>query len=133
MVQAPHQVEEYLIRRGAIPAPCTNTKAEMIALLQACKTINGLMLHLAEDVDFTLLTDSMFCLRFLHGVCTTVSNASVAADLLSHWRRVAHRVHLRHVKSHSGQRHNELVDTKAKLAALSNTPQAVSFMSTNQA
>ena len=125
LVQAAHQVDEYLIRRGGIPALCTNTKAEVMALLQACKTINSLILHLPEDVDFTLLADSIFRLQFLHGVYTAVSNSHVAADLISHWQRVAHRVHPRHVKSHAGQRHNEIVDTQAKLAALSNNPQKV--------
>ena len=50
------------------------------------------------------------------------------AHLLAEWSHVASWVNLRHVKSHSGQHHNELADMRAKLAMLSRRPGVATFM-----
>ena len=72
-----------LIRRGHIPAPCTNTKAELIALQVACDMLYCLRRHLPDpdDVVFTLMTDSQFCLQLMHGACMSSSNVFQVSGL----------------------------------------------------
>ena len=127
VIQPPCSLQ-VLIRRGHIPARCTNTKAELIALQVACDMIRILLPHLHEDQEITLLTDSQFCLQLMHGAFLSSSNALQVSGLMSSWSRVADRTALRHVKSHAGQYHNELADTQAKLALLDPTRRQVTFM-----
>ena len=128
VVIQPPDSSRVLIRRGHIPSPCANTKAELVALQVACDMVRVLLPRLPEDHPITLLTDSQFCFQLMHGACMSTTNALQVSGLTSSWSRIADRTALRHVKSHAGQYHNEVADTHAKLALLDPNRRQVTFM-----
>ena len=128
VVIQPPGADQLLIRRGYIPAPCTNTKAELIALQVACDMIRVLQTRIPEEQAVTLLTDSQFCLQLMYGACVSTSNPLQVSALVTAWSKIADRTSLRHVKSHAGQFHNEVADTQAKLALLDPGRRQVTFM-----
>ena len=126
MIQPP-RADQLLIRRGHIPAPCTNTKAELVALQIACGMIRVLLARISEEQSVAVLTDSQFCLRLMHGACMSTSNPLQVSALVTSWSKIADRTVL-HVKSHAGQFHDEVADTHAKLALLDPSRRQVTFM-----
>ena len=128
VVIQPPGADQLLIRRGYIPSPCTNTKAELIALQVACDMVRVLQSRIPEEHSVTLLTDSQFCLQLMYGACMSTSNPLQVSALVTAWSKIADRTSLRHVKSHTGQFHNEVADTHAKLALLDPGRKQVTFM-----
>ena len=111
----PEERSTLLIRRAYIPAPYTNTKAEIRALAEALIMI-GDLLRQTPLAHVTVLSDSLFCIQVLHGAFSTVSNVAEVAILLNAWNSVREFIELAHVKGHAGEFHNCTADFHAGYA-----------------
>lgn len=90
---------------GAVPAPTTNNRCEMLAVINALKSIK-------HAVRITLRTDSKYVIQVIGG-CKVKANADLAREI----RVLAnlHSVTCEWVKGHSGETNNERCDQMASL------------------
>ena len=68
-------------RRGCIGRPCTNTRAEIRALIAAFRMLR-LLLHRVE-----VLTNSQFCIQLRQGVYQTSTSIGDVSELMVSWAR----------------------------------------------
>ena len=104
-----------IIRRAYVSSPCTNTKAEILALTEAFRMICALQEH-SPLSEVSVMSDSLFCIQLLHGAVSSVANVAEVAALMNSWGRVRDMVSLRHVKGHAGEFHNCMADFHAGYA-----------------
>ena len=61
----PRPESRIIVRRAYVPPPCTNTKAEILALTEAFHTVRALQEH-SPLSEVAVMSDSLFCVQLLH-------------------------------------------------------------------
>ena len=104
------------IRRQGIQGRCTNIRAEIMAVAEACKIIR-MILQQEPSQSFVIWSDSLRVVCMLRGEFETNASLGDVRELLTQWMHVKESVRLLHVRAHTGDSANEMADAHAKLAA----------------
>ena len=91
------------VRRQGLPGRCTNIRAEIAAVIEACKVIRQILMQEPGE-ELVINSDGLNVIWMLRGKFQTHANLGEVRELLIPWVHVEESVRIQHARAHKGVR-----------------------------